>query len=118
MNKGQAQALGEALVQRLGPDWTLRVHENMGWHYSARLGGLSVHEYANQRPHYSVLLGDADRWPGTGIWTGAGGTPEEAIENAVRQATTDALYKAQLVIDARERLERNDAKAPAAASRP
>lgn len=37
-----ADALVNTLKQELGGDWKPRVWENLGWHYSARLGSIEV----------------------------------------------------------------------------
>src|SRR5882757_2352208 len=40
----KVKAKAQKLCARLGPAWKPNVHENLGWHYSASLGDVTVHE--------------------------------------------------------------------------
>jgi hypothetical protein len=86
----------DALAKHIGPGWTPRVWENLGWHYSAisPCGRWKVHPfiYKGKVEGYTAFLGEVG---GGGIWTGQGGTPQEAIaktrakaEDFVRRHTT------------------------------
>jgi hypothetical protein len=64
-----ARMRGEILLAKMGPDWELVVHENIGWFYHLRTESLSLSEYAdnNGKPTYSVLVGEGGA--GKGHWT-------------------------------------------------
>jgi hypothetical protein len=89
-----AQEQAAALATRLGPGWTARVWENLGWHFSAISSCKRIEVYpscSNQAPHqvlsYHALLGEPTRGGGVGgIWTGSGETPELAVSTAVKAA--------------------------------
>ncbi|KKL16309.1 hypothetical protein LCGC14_2496860 [marine sediment metagenome] len=81
-----AGAKAEVLAQTLGPDWTPRVWENLGWHYAVRspCGHLSVHPSGIG---FIAFLGE----PGDigGRWAEHGNTPQEAIDATVGVAVAE-----------------------------
>lgn len=83
----RAVALAELLASTLGPDWTTRVWENLGWHYEVRspCGRLSVHPGSGAG--FTAFLGA----PGGigGRWAEHGNTPQEAIDRTVAVATAE-----------------------------
>src|SRR5689334_189842 len=40
--RASAAALRRRLEKATGPGWTVRVHENLGWHYAVERGGASI----------------------------------------------------------------------------
>jgi len=77
-----------ALMKTKG--WKIRVHENIGWHYSLLNGGLSVRSSVYEgKTTYSCMLGTTPG-SGEGIWTdmGAGNSagPNEAVKVTVEYA--------------------------------
>lgn len=78
----KAQRKAAALCDRLGPGWTPRVHENLGWHYSAINGEMSIREdgYLGNSPgDYGLLSG-----PGPQIVM-HGTDPHELLRNGLKQ---------------------------------
>lgn len=96
--KAEATRLGKALVKRLGPGWTLRVWENLGWHYSATCAGMSV--YPAYGGGFHTLL-SAEAWknggPGGGevYWSGL----RARTFKDPRRAVADQLQRAQVFVD-------------------
>ena len=83
----RATSEAAALIERLGPGWVSRVHENLGWFYEARLLSgedvLAVHPVASG----SAIAGD---WTVSGYWASLNGrwshsapTPEGAVAGVV-----------------------------------
>ena len=102
-----------ALCAVLGEGWEPRVHENGGWHYSARstCERLSVSEYwPRQRDnpsavdalaalvpsYYSAFMNFPGQLP-AGHWTAEGATPHEAVTAVVRRAQRDRDEHIQVV---------------------
>jgi len=99
------------LAARLGPKWKIRVHENLGWHYSVHspCGRINVREYwrtphsdhlvetlATLVPdHYTAYL-NTDGGSG-GRWTASADTPEEAIRAALESAQNERDTLVELV---------------------
>ena len=77
-------ALAKLLAQTLGPGWTTRVWENLGWHYAVRspCGRLSVH------PSFGIGFTAFLNEPGKigGKWAEHGDTPLEAIDATIKEA--------------------------------
>ena len=82
-----AEASAELLARMLGPDWTAKVWENLGWHYSVRspCGSLTVHPGLGSS--FIAFLGG----PGGigGRWSSRGDTPQEAIVATVAAAAAE-----------------------------
>lgn len=82
-----AEAKAELLARTLGPDWTVRVWENLGWHYSVEspCGRLSVQPLTDT--NFIAFLGE----PGGigGRWAEHGDTPQEAIDATVAVAVAE-----------------------------
>ena len=81
------EAKAELLAQTLGPGWTPKVWENLGWHYAVRspCDRLSVH------PSYGAGFTAYLNEPGSGggRWAEHGDTPQEAIDATVAAAVAD-----------------------------
>jgi len=112
-----AKRRANALAKRMGKGWTIRVHENMGWHYNvvSPCGRIKLHEdwrradeeadiidqLAELVPdYYSAYLGDPDS--SGGRWAEHGDTAEEAIRNVVAAGQAD-LARISAVIGGLER---------------
>lgn len=113
-----AKRAGTAIARQLGPDWKVRLNENMGWFYSAFLrfegGQLNVHPQSRKVADgkggwktvvdgYFTLLGDA-RLPTAGQpeFSGDGRTPLLAVESTLRKvrARRAWLNRALAALDA------------------
>lgn len=88
----KAQADAAKLVEMIGPGWTTRVWENMGWHYSviSPCERIKVHpdiDWQTRRPtSYTAYLGE----PGCGgRWSEHGRYPKTAIRRVIRVAKAD-----------------------------
>jgi hypothetical protein len=83
-----ALELAHALVRKLGKGWKPRVWENIGWHYEARTldEKMSVSPLVSV-PGFHSFLGSGG--PG-GRWVGHGGTPQEAVAEALAKAKAEA----------------------------
>lgn len=83
----------QKLADKLGPDWEPHVWENLGWHWSARRGGLKVHPhiYNGKIESYCAFLGE-DGSDG-GKWAETAKTPRKAIKKvfAVAMKQVDFL---------------------------
>jgi hypothetical protein len=71
------------LVEELGEGWKPRVWENLGWWYEATNGVCAImpNGYIAINGYTAFLNTDARQY------LGRGGTPKEALEDAVKQAT-------------------------------
>ncbi len=83
----------KALVKKLGKGWVTRVHENLGWHYSAvsACGSLLVYEHEDRNGKAidcTAFLNEPERQPG-GRWVGRGDTAKKAVADAIRQARSE-----------------------------
>jgi len=86
--------MGRRLAASLGKGWQVRVHENMGWHYTAVLGemdretvSIKVSEsFYGPRfdPSYSALIGRSSS--GEHGLVGKGGTAQAAVDDALEKA--------------------------------
>ncbi len=90
---------GQQLAKKLGPDWTPRIWENMGWHYQAISPDQRCHVSKNRHGgdytaylHHKPLSG--------GRWTGKGATPGEAVDLAYRSCSNE-LDVLQATLDSR-----------------
>lgn len=83
----RAVADAAVLAAECGDEYTPRVHENLGWHFSAlsACGRFYVIKHAADR--YSAFLGEAFSY--TGRWTGSGKTAKAALKNAVNHCKAD-----------------------------
>jgi hypothetical protein len=78
--------------------WKLRVHENMGWHFSLKMGPINVSKYEpdrkNGKPRWHVLISNEKGGiGGLAMWTpekSSGTDPEKVIRRSV-QAAQDAI---------------------------
>ena len=86
-----ATGAANALAARLGPGWTPRVWENLGWHWSVGHGELNVNPLSTG---FIAYLGE--RPPG-GRWTADGATPIEAIRAVLEVARAELLTVTHLV---------------------
>lgn len=88
---------GKKLAATLGTGWTSSVSENLGWFYEATspCGRMRVSPLEDRRGklgppkvliYHADLGGMVDDSPGQ--WIGEGGTPTEAVRDAVRKAYT------------------------------
>lgn len=87
-----AKRAGEKLAKRMGKGWTVRVHENMGWHYTAisPCDRFSVTEYvwSSGPTTYTAFLGDKGS-PCAGRYTAQAKSPKAALAEVVRVAVED-----------------------------
>lgn len=84
----------DELCEQLGPGWKPRVHENMGWYWSA-LGGdgylyISPTVIDGKVYSYTVFVDDEPRWRCCGVWTATGKTPRAAVQAAIELAAENA----------------------------
>lgn len=85
----QARKNAKTLAASLGPKWIPRVHENLGWHYSALspCGRLYVTPSFYASPgesatiSYHAFLGEPFSYSGT--WCGSGQTAKAAVRNVI-----------------------------------
>lgn len=58
----QAKSRARAMAKLLGPGWTWKVYENLGWHYAVERGGCSLSETTqsskgtHRRPAYMLIV--------------------------------------------------------------
>lgn len=81
----------EAMQRRLGPEWEVRVWENLGWYWSLRAGGITLYKSivnSGGKPKYHALFGDGNGGGFMDWSTGGKGSedPLEVITEAVRIA--------------------------------
>jgi hypothetical protein len=82
----RAHREAENLRASLGPQWTVRVWENCGWHYSLTCGVIDLHVNVEGNPRtgewkirdYTVFIQTKPQFVADGA------TPEEAFANALR----------------------------------
>jgi len=91
MTKSEAKERGEALLKMMkGKGWKLSIWENMGWHFSVKNGGITVHpSYSSGYVTY-LGLDDDDTKPygGQAFWTEkkSYADPNEAVIEQMRIA--------------------------------
>jgi len=94
----EAHRKGKKLAKRMGKSWTVRVWENLGWHYSAISpdGCTKIRENCyNGRYSYMAFIG-VDKWAG-GVWAEHGKTPQEALRNTLAVARAEIAEKQQIL---------------------
>lgn len=111
MDFKKAKAAAKNLADRLGPDYTPQVHENLGWHYRATKGHITVREEivrdpendgypayytANIEPGASVRFAGGSMGLGVQIFA-RGQTPTEAVENVLRKRDEDIALLKQII---------------------
>lgn len=88
MNKSEATTGAKRLLKRMDTKgWTVRVWENMGWHYSISCGGLTIWPSSGKPTSYHCLL--SRNRPGSGevFWnTGCTGDPNELVHAQLANA--------------------------------
>lgn len=90
-SKAAARAAGMKLLRRMkGKGWRLRVHENIGWHYSVYRGPLQLFP-SGPRHFFCLLSGNPTDRPamgGDGIWIDRGvyTDPNKAVDGQIRLA--------------------------------
>lgn len=57
--EAQAEKIRHDIITRLGPGWTGRVWENLGWHVAWHNGALKLH-YEPRTKSYWAMVGDVD----------------------------------------------------------
>lgn len=92
-NYERAVDLSNKVAADLGPGWTTRVHENLGWHCSVtspcRRIRISVPTLLRDTD-YTAFLGPIDEDDMCiGKWAESGRTPREAINNVLNAAKRD-----------------------------
>lgn len=101
MTKFDAEQEAQALLSEVGPDWTSRVWENLGWH--AAVTSTCGRYYISRYPHYNgkkrytyhCLLGEAHSH--SGHWVGDGSSAQEAIQDVRKKALKDIRQYASLL---------------------
>jgi len=71
MTKAEAEKRGKALLKKLrGDGWKLDIWENLGWHYAASNGPLSVYGPEKKEETFCCLMSDNPNkaHAGAGIW--------------------------------------------------
>ncbi len=88
-----AEKAAAALAKRLGPDWTPRVWENIGWHYAAECGTASMHPHKRNgvHSHYTFMMSPG---PGTAQIVTSGKDPIRLISQALTE-----LYEAAALLE-------------------
>jgi hypothetical protein len=87
---------GSAMAATLGPGWTYKVWENLGWHYKAvsECDRITVH-LSHLGGEFFALLGEAGS--GGGRWSGHGMTPQSAVDIAIQEAREELSQFADLL---------------------
>lgn len=89
----EASVKGGALATRLGQGWTVRIWENLGWHYAVQSPCQRIRIHPNiywktrKVESYTAFLGE--RNSSGGKWAEHGKTPEAAMRNVIRVAKAD-----------------------------
>lgn len=97
-SEAEARLRGEILLAKMGPAWTLRVHENLGWHYNLGTANLNLSEHADGdgRLHYSVLVGEYPA--GFGHWSHYHQRGEPLVYDPI-EAVTKALTNVRSIVE-------------------
>lgn len=86
----RAKRKAKELAGRLGKGWSVRVYENLGWHYNvvSPCGHMAVTESRHRgKNHYVAYFSDEQQGNGcSGIFAADGSSPRAAINAAVEQA--------------------------------
>jgi len=98
-SKKVAVERSKALVQKLGDGWEPNVWQNMGWHFSASLGSISVHQGTDGR--FTALVGSKEGVASGGMlaWTKHNEDGYEDPCNAVREALGNASRFTRQLMD-------------------
>lgn len=104
--KKEAERRADELVAYLNKafntdKWKPRVHENLGWHYNAQCGSISVsaselgrgHEDKGGKSNYFTLISDMKGKPyyGAGVWSSNGDSNHEKPDESVKIAMKIAI---------------------------
>lgn len=91
--KAEAEAIGAEMLRDLGKGWSLYVHENLGWHVTAKRGSISVSPsfYREGKPTYFALMSSEKNVANSGamVWHTDHPnfeTPSDAVIYQVQQA--------------------------------
>lgn len=109
-SRSEADALCQTLLEKLGLLWRGEVWENLGWHYSAELGGLSIREYEEKEGCYRYTAYLNEEGHGGGLWVGGGRTPREAIDHVFSQAIDEVDRKLRIIEAAKRALGERPAR--------
>lgn len=83
-----------ACAKLLGPSWTARVYENLGWHWSVSSACKRVTVTRRADGQYHAYL--SEEGPG-GRWTSDSGTAQGAVHNVVGEMRRDLSPFADLL---------------------
>lgn len=85
------------LAQQLGPGWSPRVWENLGWHFAvvSPCKRIEVFFHEKSAPPYLAFLGEPNSH--SGLWAEHGDTPELAIAQVV-EAGKKSIAALQAII--------------------
>jgi hypothetical protein len=100
MTKAQATKAAKALYKRMkGGPWAIRVHENLGWHYSVETKRLRVcgPSYTGEKTFMCLLK---PHYSGFGI-VGHHTDPNKAVAMTVRSAIPYYEEMARIIAEAR-----------------
>jgi len=102
----EAEAEGKRLAKELGPKWTFKFHENIGWYYSAcsPCGRLSVHFWSGK---YCAMLSDLPGAGSPGWYSDARyKTPKAAVLATIQVAKRTLDKRAAMVYAAAAMMEK------------
>ena len=94
----EAVELADKLVALLGPGWKPVVWENLGWHYRATKGLITVYETRVDSSFVALLARTPDQQ--FGRWHGHGKTPKAAINVVIQKAINEISGLLQIVEEA------------------
>ena len=83
------------LARQVGPGWTPRVWENLGWHYCVVSPCKRIELYFS-KPGYIAFLGEAGS--SSGLWVECGDTAELAISKVI-ETGKNHVARLQAIID-------------------
>lgn len=109
--KTQALAAAQKLCARLGEGYEPVVHENLGWHYKAKKGYITVREYIVPNPEQDGYPATYEAWiePGVGVgFSGghmslgvqiraSGETPKEAVAKVLKERDVNCVELESIV---------------------
>jgi hypothetical protein len=81
----EAVRKGNALCKRLGKGWKPRIWENLGWHFMAEKGDMSVSDYGTNA--WANLHSESRQFP---QHHATAKTPEKAVEKVLAEARKTA----------------------------
>jgi len=100
--KTEAAAAAAKLVKRLGAGWRPRVWQNLGWHFAARKGPISVYPSLDGQFHCLIAETDEQAPAGSGYWSGSDtktfDDPRKAVEHELKKvaAFVTGVYNSML----------------------